>query len=388
MKNDNQDEVCEFVREIISARTREPIALTERPDRERRDIKAVEELWESSSHRYAVEHTLIESFEGQLANLARIERLLVPVKDMLAGRLPGRFALAVRETDTSAARVNFAVAHQEVARLVLEAVDGMKVGETVTLGSKALPFELRLHLRFKEDSRLILYTDIEGDPEELRLERVRRALDAKCPKLATWARDGRTSILIFEADDIQHSNSSVVYSAVAPALAERNDQPDIVVLVETDGSPWSGWILKEGDRLGDDVPRNRDGGYLYERGRVRRSSDQPAYRDQAVARGSRGQREPSRSFSFAFLTPSFGLVEAPSSQRSTCIIVIACFAAGSRTSMSSTVAGPTCSIHGSPLNVRTPRIAASKSDSACTSTVCRMPRTSANETAQIRIGTA
>jgi hypothetical protein len=100
-----------------------------------------------------------------------------------------------------------------------------------------------------------------------------------------------------------------------------------------------------------------------------------------------GQRDPSRSFSFAFLTPSFGLVEAPSSQRSTCIIVIACFAAGSRTSMSSTVAGPTCSIHGSPLNVRTPRTAASKSDSACTSTVCRIPRTSANETAQIRSGT-
>ncbi len=269
MKSDNQDEVCEFVREIVSVRTREPIALTERPDRERRNIKAVEELWASSNQRYAVEHTLIESFEGQLANLAKIERLLVPVKDMLAGRLPGRFALAVRETETSAARVNFAVAHQEVARLVLEAVDGLKVGETVTLGSKALPFELRLHLRFKEDSRLILYTDIEGDLEELRLERVRRALDAKCPKLATWARDGRTSVLIFEADDIQHSNSSVVYSAVAPALAERNDQPDIVVLVETDGSPWNGWILKEGDRLGDDVPRNRDGGYLYERGRVR-----------------------------------------------------------------------------------------------------------------------
>ncbi len=233
MTNDNQDEVCEFVREIVSARTREPIVLTGRPDCERRDIKAVEELWESSSRRYAVEHTLIESFEGQVANLAKIERLLVPVKDMLAGRLPGRFALAVRETDTSGARVNFAVAHQEVARLVLEAVDGMHVGETVTLASQALPFELRLHLRFKEDSRLILYTDIEGDPEELRLERVRRALDAKCPKLATWARDGRTSILIFEADDIQHSNSSVVYAAVAPALAERNDQPDIVVLVET-----------------------------------------------------------------------------------------------------------------------------------------------------------
>ena len=124
---------------------------------------------------------------------------------MLAGQLPGRFALAVRETETSAARVNFAIPHQQVARLVLEAVDPLKVGATITLGSKVLPFELRLHLRFKEESRLILYTDIEGDPVELRLERVRRTLDAKCPKLATWGRAGRTSILIVEVDDIQHS---------------------------------------------------------------------------------------------------------------------------------------------------------------------------------------
>ena len=177
-------------------------------------------------------------------------------------------APAVRETETSAARVNFKVAHQEVTRLVLEAVDGLNVGETVTLSSEVLPFELRLHLRFKDDSRIILYTDIEGDPEELRRERVRRALDAKCPKLATWAGDECTSVLILEANDLQLSNVFVVYGAVAPVLAERSDQPDIVVLVETDGHPWSGWILKEGDRLGDDVPRNRDGGYLYERGQV------------------------------------------------------------------------------------------------------------------------
>jgi uncharacterized protein (DUF2249 family) len=269
MRPSNQDQVCEFVREVVTARIGEAIVLTGRPDREHRDIKAVEELWESTHHRFAIEHTVIESFGGQLANIAKIERLLVPVKDMLAGRLHGRFALAVRETETAAARIDFAVAHREVARLILEAADRLNVGETVTLASKLLPFELRLHLRFKEDSRLILYTDIEGNPEELRLERVRRALDAKCPKLANWAREGRTSILIIEADDVQHSNVFVVYEAVARALRERSDQPGIVVLVETDGHPWSGWILKEGDLLGDDVPPNRDGGHLYERGRVR-----------------------------------------------------------------------------------------------------------------------
>jgi hypothetical protein len=75
--------------------------------------------------------------------------------------------------------------------------------------------------------------------------------------------------LIIEAGDIQHSNVFVVNEAVARALRERSDQPDVVVLVETDGHPWSGRILKERDRLGDDVPPNGDGGHLYERGRVR-----------------------------------------------------------------------------------------------------------------------
>jgi hypothetical protein len=51
-----------------------------------------------------------------------------------------------------------------VVRLVLDTVNRLNVGETVTLSSPVLPFELRLHLRFKEDSRLILDTDIEGIP--------------------------------------------------------------------------------------------------------------------------------------------------------------------------------------------------------------------------------
>jgi len=65
MRTNNQDAVCAFVREIISARTGEPIEVTRRPDVQHRDIDAVEELWESPTRRYAVEHTLIESFERQ-----------------------------------------------------------------------------------------------------------------------------------------------------------------------------------------------------------------------------------------------------------------------------------------------------------------------------------
>jgi hypothetical protein len=42
------------------------------------------------------------------------------------------------------------------------------------------------------------------------------------------------------------------------------------VYVETDASPWRGWVFKDGNRVGFDAMRSEDGGYRYERGRVHR----------------------------------------------------------------------------------------------------------------------
>jgi len=250
---EGQDRVCAFVRNIIATRIGEVISISGRPESTHRNIPVVEELWTSSSHSYAIEHTRVESFEGQIANIKTIERLLVPVKDMLADRVPGRFVLAVREKETSAVRMKPALVHAEVVRLVLETAPLLNVEETRTLHSDRLTFDVQLHLRQRDDSSVVIYTDIEGDPEALRLDRFRRALAAKCPKLADWAREGRTSVLALESNDIQHSNFSVNYVAFERAIAERNDQPDIVVLVETEVSPMYGWMFKEGERFGDDV---------------------------------------------------------------------------------------------------------------------------------------
>ncbi len=263
-----QDEVCDFVREIIAARAGEQISITSRPELDHPNDKAVEQLWDAPSRGYAVEHTRIESFERQLANIAKIKRLVAPVKETLAGRLPGYYVLAVREDETTAARVDFAFAHREVERLVLDAAKRLAVGETVTLRSERLPFEIRLHLRHRDGSSIVLRSDIEGDPETLRVERFRRAFNDKCPKLSRWASGGRASVLVLESDDFQHANFSVSFDAVEKVLAERADRPHIIVYVETDASPWSAWVFKDGDRVGNDAMRNRDGGYRYERGRV------------------------------------------------------------------------------------------------------------------------
>jgi hypothetical protein len=270
MASQIQDAVCAFVREIMSVRTGETIELKERPERLRRNIPAVEELWQSPTRRYAIEHTRLESFDGQIANEARLQRLITPVREALAGRLPGSHVLAVRVCETQTARIKYADAHSEILRLTLDAAPTLKDGETVILPSTRLPFSVQLHRRNGRGSHVAVHTLIEGDADLLRLDRMRRALHDKCPKLARWATAARTSVLVLEADDIQLSNVSAAYEAFEQALAERTDRPDVVVFVETDGSPMYGWMFKDGEALGDDVWMP-DWHRSYTEGQIRRS---------------------------------------------------------------------------------------------------------------------
>jgi hypothetical protein len=87
-------------------------------------------LWESATRRYVVEHTRLESFDGQIENEARLRRLMTPVRDALIGRLPRSHVLAVRVDETKIARIKYVEAHAEILRLTLEAAPKLSDGET------------------------------------------------------------------------------------------------------------------------------------------------------------------------------------------------------------------------------------------------------------------
>ncbi len=86
----------------------------------------------------------------------------------------------------------------------------------------------------------------------------------KLPKLAQWSRDGSRSVLVLESNDIQHSNVFVVLDAARQALSEYENAPHILVVVETDGGPWYGWVMKEGEQIGSAVPEVNGVGYYTE----------------------------------------------------------------------------------------------------------------------------
>jgi hypothetical protein len=257
--------VCDFVREILEQRTGESLAISGFPDTENRPSQAVEQLWDGPSHRYAVEHTRIESYTRQIENNTQIERLLLPVRQALESNLPGTFVLSVRAGEVKLARSKHRRAQEEMIRLILSEAVTMGIDEKRLIQSPSLPFSFALHRRHALNSTLLLHCLIEGDSDGLRIERVKRALADKCPKLLSTAKvDNRTSVLILESDDFQLANAFAIFAALNALLPTLPETPDIIVLVETDGSPWFGHVLKEGAMIGN-VPAVNGKGPQYQR---------------------------------------------------------------------------------------------------------------------------
>jgi hypothetical protein len=56
-------------------------------------------------------------------------------------------------------------------------------------------------------------------------------------------------VLILESNDIALSNVFEVGQAFKRALEGRSEVPDLVFLIETEGVPFYGWLMKDGDRV-------------------------------------------------------------------------------------------------------------------------------------------
>jgi len=253
LKNDHEEAVIEFVRtEVLSARIGEPITLIDRPEQDTRNAEAVEQRWASASHRYAVEHTRIESFEGQIGSERSLGPLLLPIEQRLAGLVPGSFEISVSE-GAAVTKPKRAAAQDEICRLVLEAAPTMEVKDRRTLTSNALPFPMELVRRHADGSEVSPRYVI-GDLSRRRRERIARAFDDRWPKLRAAAVDGYESVLLFESNDIQLADAFAILEAVKDVLMTRADRPDVIVLVDTEVPPWSAWIYRDHTTVGHTVP--------------------------------------------------------------------------------------------------------------------------------------
>jgi hypothetical protein len=204
-----------------------------------------------------LEHTRIESFPEQIVKGKQFARFLGPLEAELSGRLAGVFFLTVAVGEAKSPTAQHKAIRRALVAWILKHAGSLDPEEDVGPGGNcdltAIPprvrFQVTLHRDSSHGSQLFIMQGLQGDLSAMRRERLRDALDRKCPKLWQERIDGRTSILVLESDDISLANRDAVAEAAVAELSVRSDTPDIVLWARTSTRPWKAWFIKDGSSM-------------------------------------------------------------------------------------------------------------------------------------------
>ena len=145
---------------------------------------------ESQSHQFAIEHTRIESFSGQIAGGAAFERVLRPLETILSSKLAGHYWLIVPADASQRVRTKDTERVQAILeeRVVTEATtleaknSGSKKPDSITAILDGIPFQVTLIRTRYPGNRFGIVSNTPEELETLRVQRVNTALKRKVSK--------------------------------------------------------------------------------------------------------------------------------------------------------------------------------------------------------------
>jgi hypothetical protein len=228
---------------------------------------AIDVAFKIGNQQYALEHTNIEPFEGHLEMEAQAGKLFDPIKDALNDNL-GSTALFQLHIPINA----FKGQGSKVNSIQKALIDWVKaIAPTVPKWSypdywgnavgpvtaPGVPFPVML-VRFEQvivPGRYFEIVHAAVHVDQLRAGRIKRAIEAKFPKLSGWKRDhDAKTILVLEQRDIQLTNPDIVMNTFVTLAMERQDRPDETYLVVSCMTPlWLGYPILIGDETLHDL---------------------------------------------------------------------------------------------------------------------------------------
>lgn len=226
-----------------------PVRVVDWPDRARTDDPSVELIAEDAVGELAVEHTRIESYEGQTVDRAALQSMFPRGGPRLDDRPEAcRYHLclpigALTNLGTSQ-RPQVAAILTDWVRGHLDQVPTLKTpGQPSHLAGSddRVPFSWALDCHVTDDLPFeVLPGYIVGvsfgrppDLEDHRAFRASRALATKLPKLERAGTSGRRTILVVENRDHTLANSRDVSRGLAEAMLQHGWRPDVIYLLST-----------------------------------------------------------------------------------------------------------------------------------------------------------
>jgi hypothetical protein len=204
--------------------------------------------------KYALEHTVIEAFDGQLRADDHFAKFVGPIEAALDRQLPrGGYFQLLFPIDPSSGMRPAEVRRKQSDIIAWARTAAYDLAEEVAaspakrrrseMSGKTMP-DADVTLYFYEDvlgvmgSRLMAVRKAPRNYEELRVARIHESIRRKCPKLEKW-KPART-VLVLENRDMALSNHWVISDTLELGLQGRSDVPDEVWLV--DGVHSAFWI--------------------------------------------------------------------------------------------------------------------------------------------------
>jgi hypothetical protein len=277
---DNERKACDAV-----ARALERLSASVRTNayspEDRKASAPVEYVFDLGGIKYAIEHTIVEAFAGQIHTGVNFESFIDPIVAALDHHMPppGRFDLVCAINPSSRKKPrDIAAAQRAIIDWVNETAaelhdecpeqpsrsrkpGGFRNSRKATVAG--IELTLQRETIWSEPAiahgRLFISRFAPRDHETLRAERIARAMAKKLPKLKIWKDGGARSVLVLENRDISLSNHVAILEAAEAALAGRNDQPDELWLVDTAiNSEWTAWcLIRDGVSFPDEDTQHR-----------------------------------------------------------------------------------------------------------------------------------
>jgi hypothetical protein len=272
---DNERKACDAVTRVIEDLINAKRSNDYSP--ERNNIKPpIDYVFDLGKEKYAMEHTIVEAFDGQIQTDVEFRLFVTPITDALDYRLPA----------PGAYRLYFPIHPSKGIKTKRLAKVQAKIIEWVEASAAELYSECLEQPTHQEKPRnrggfrektiegveLLLYrkigwempNEVQGrlfpirfapqEYENLRRERLKITMSKKLPKLQSWKIDGAHSVLVLENRDIAISSHVSILEAAEHALEGRADRPDEVWLVDTTiEMQWTVWcLIREGVSLPDE----------------------------------------------------------------------------------------------------------------------------------------
>ena len=215
------------------------------PDQVERNARAVELIVDSHCGRLAMEHTLIEPFEGHRQRDRQLMRFFRPIQALVEPRLPLASTFTVHFPEgTWVSKPH--TAQQEIADWIIGVGPSLNVGRAGVRGHfrsgvpPEVPVPVTLYRWDWGTGASRLFAAASPGREPLRIERIARAFDDKTAKLNEAAVEwDAVPVLVLENDDVQTSNAWLIQEAMR---GTSTSIPPNVVQLDTFGDSYMAWV--------------------------------------------------------------------------------------------------------------------------------------------------